>query len=316
MLSEMPQGGFRQIKVRPLCVPQGRYDGEGGGMRVYDSGTGDQAGMYASVTAMLSHSAASDKKEGLRAWRDRVGGDVADHIAGTAANVGSMAHELMEFYVQNKIHPKFPRSPLLARAHFENLRDAVDGHADCVRGAEVQIFSRELRLAGTIDLVAEWDGRLSIIDFKTNRRSKPLAQLEDYFIQTSIYAHMYGEAYFADPLLIRQGVVVIIREDALGADFHVVDTHAVRDAWKERLDGFHRDMADTIRESARAAAERRDSLNSLWSGGSGGGNDCEPEAAPDKKIPAPETLFSRTPGAAADRRARRRASVSALAAGV
>ena len=258
MLKDMPQGSFKQVKLKPRYEPGGRYDGADGRMRVYEC----DRNMYPSVTAFLGHD--QSKKDGLNAWRERIGLDVANHITSTAAENGSNAHELMEFYLSNKIHPGFKKMSLLSRAHFENLKDIVDEHVDVIRGCEVQVYNDELKLAGTVDLIAEFDGVLSIIDFKTNRKSKTMSMLQDYFIQTSVYAHMYGSAYFMDPLLIKQGVVIISKEDDVNAEFHKVDTLGERETWMPRLKQFHLDLHNLIEESANAAIKEKKEVERLW----------------------------------------------------
>lgn len=260
MLDKMPQGKFRLINEPPRCSPTGRYDGHAGGMRMYGTPHADGR-MYASVTSFLSYKA---DKTGLFAWRRRVGDDVADHIVRQAAENGSVAHELVEFYTQNKIHPGFGSAPLLARAHFENLRGVLDKHVDNIRGSEIQLYNDEMRLAGTIDLVAEFDGVPSIIDFKTNRRSKPPEYLRQYFMQTAVYAHMYGAAYRDDPAHIKQGVVIISREDSIETQYHLVNVSEYKNEWQAALADFHRVMSKEIGVSEASARARRAEMEAIW----------------------------------------------------
>ena len=58
---------------------------------------------------------------------------------------------------------------------------------------EQSLWSKQLGLAGTVDCIAEYDGKLSVIDFKTSKRIKSLEDIQDYFWQTCAYALMYEE---------------------------------------------------------------------------------------------------------------------------
>jgi len=58
---------------------------------------------------------------------------------------------------------------------------------------EKSLFSEELGVAGTVDCIAEYNGELSIIDFKTAEKPKPRDWIENYFVQAAAYACMFFE---------------------------------------------------------------------------------------------------------------------------
>ena len=68
------------------------------------------------------------------------------------------------------------------------------------------MYSDHLRIAGTVDCVAEFDGVLSVIDFKTSKRLKNKADIENYFMQCSAYAIMFEEQF---KIPVAQTVVAI-----------------------------------------------------------------------------------------------------------
>ena len=72
------------------------------------------------------------------------------------------------------------------------------------------MFSNRLCLAGTVDLICEVDGELSIVDFKTSAKEKPEEWLEDYFVQLSAYWAMFAERTGVVP---RKLVVFLVAED-------------------------------------------------------------------------------------------------------
>jgi genome maintenance exonuclease 1 len=58
---------------------------------------------------------------------------------------------------------------------------------------EQALWSEKIGLAGRVDLIAEWEGKLSVIDFKTSKRLKTEDKIQDYFAQCVAYAMMYEE---------------------------------------------------------------------------------------------------------------------------
>jgi len=76
---------------------------------------------------------------------------------------------------------------------FKNLQKVADEHIDSLRSVEGQMMSDYLRVAGTVDLVAEWNGRLAVIDWKTSLKPKKKEWAEGYFMQEAAYAVMFEE---------------------------------------------------------------------------------------------------------------------------
>ena len=75
---------------------------------------------------------------------------------------------------------------------------------------EAALYSRHLELAGRVDCIAEFDGVLSIIDFKTAAEPKREAYLYDYFVQETAYACMLQEQY---DLTVKQLVTIVACEN-------------------------------------------------------------------------------------------------------
>ena len=146
---------------------------------------------YDSVTTILGATKSDADKRGLEEWRESVGAGVADYIMQEAAAIGTQAHLLNEYYL-NGIVPDESDGEfrLIARAHHENFRPYLD-RIDQIRGTELVLHSDMLKLAGTSDCIAEYDGVLSIIDYKTKRSSQRPEWMHDYFLQAAAYAVMY-----------------------------------------------------------------------------------------------------------------------------
>jgi len=144
---------------------------------------------YPSVTTILS--SCKKTKRALHEWRRRVGAETANKISQQATQRGTSVHTLIEDYIQGKestgvIMPN-------ARDMFGRLRDVADEHIDNVRMIEGLMYSEYLRAAGTVDMVAEFDGKISVIDWKTSARRKTRSKIYNYFKQEAAYAVMFEE---------------------------------------------------------------------------------------------------------------------------
>jgi genome maintenance exonuclease 1 len=90
----------------------------------------------------------------------------------------------------------------------------LDDKVDMIRATECTLFSDHLKLAGSCDLIADYDGRLSIIDYKTSAKLKRKDWIEGYFLQTSLYAYMLWEM---TGILVKDIVIIIGVDDSLEA---------------------------------------------------------------------------------------------------
>jgi genome maintenance exonuclease 1 len=144
--------------------------------------------IYPSITTMLQKTQTKEKQESLQNWRDQE--IAADYITQQAAVVGSETHKLIENYLNGEeILENFR---LLSEAHFNNLLPFVDKIND-IHGIELRLYSDKMKLAGTSDCIANYDGKLSIIDYKTKRSNQREEWLTDHFIQATSYGVMFKE---------------------------------------------------------------------------------------------------------------------------
>ena len=158
------------------------------GKRYYVLPDGDK---FRSVTTVLS-----DKldKTALLEWRNKVGHEEANKISTQAARRGTAVHTLAERYVRNEQDYLRDSMPSGIDA-FADLRTLLDKHVDNILGIELPLYSRALKTAGRCDLIAEFDGVPSVIDFKTSRRLKREDWIESYFLQTTVYSVMFEQIY-------------------------------------------------------------------------------------------------------------------------
>jgi len=153
------------------------------GRRFYKTPNGN----YQSITTLLSNLS----KAGIQAWRAKVGATESNRISTKASRQGTDVHALCEKYIKNEEGFLTESMPHLVEM-FESIIPLLD-RVDNVHVTEGAMYSDELQLAGRTDLIAEFDGQLAIIDYKTSRRIKTWEMCASYFMQGAFYAHAYEE---------------------------------------------------------------------------------------------------------------------------
>jgi len=149
-------------------------------------------------------------KSGLDDWIKRVGEDEAKRITLQAGRRGTAVHDLAEKYVNNDVNWKRGAMPANLFT-FNTVKTVLDKHLDNIWTQEAALYSERLSVAGRVDCIAEWDGVLSIVDYKTSRRPKQREYVEGYFIQESVYAACFFEM---TGVPVKQIVTVIAVDDS------------------------------------------------------------------------------------------------------
>ena len=142
---------------------------------------------YVSITTLLSNLS----KAGIQKWRERVGEVEANKISTKASRQGSRVHSICESYIKNEYGYLDGRMPNEIDM-FSSIQPLLD-RIDNVHVIEGALYSDELQLAGRTDLIAEFDGNLSVIDYKTSRKIKNWEMCHSYFMQGAFYAYAYEE---------------------------------------------------------------------------------------------------------------------------
>jgi len=175
------------------------------GKRFYETENGEA---YPSITTVLSQ---RDKK-GLMEWRKRVGEEVANHIGRKAANRGTAVHNMVEDYLNNVNEETLTekhKKNFLAWCMFNEFKPILN-NINNIHTQEAQLFSEKYTVAGRVDCIAEYEGELSVIDFKTSSGEKKEEWITNYFIQGSAYAEMYEERTGTP---IENIVILVVTED-------------------------------------------------------------------------------------------------------
>jgi genome maintenance exonuclease 1 len=178
------------------------------GIRLYKTPDGN---MYPSITTVLS----VRNKQGLFEWRKRVGEEVANYIARTAAARGTAVHHMCEDYLNNEDMEKH-KEKFLPHALFTQLRDKLLTRIDNIHSQEAGLYSDKYKVAGRVDCIAEFDGVLSIIDFKTSTKERQDSYNESYYIQASAYAEMFEERTGIE---INQICILVVTADGVCQEF-------------------------------------------------------------------------------------------------
>ena len=155
------------------------------GVRYYKIPDEDDLVKMVSITSVTSHF----NKEIFVKWRKKVGNEEADRITKAATGRGTDMHTLTEHYLKNENLPEVrPISDFLFKIAKSELNKI-----DNIYALEGPLYSKELGVAGTVDCIAEYNGELAIIDFKTSKKPKPRNWIEHYFVQCMAYGCMLYE---------------------------------------------------------------------------------------------------------------------------
>jgi len=149
-----------------------------GGKRHYETPNGS----YPSITTVLSIRG----KEGIYAWRKRVGNEEANRITKRATTRGTHFHSLLEQYFLNEIDDldtfsatALAKNPAVWYLFLEAVQ-VLETKINNIYCIEDYLYSDEYKVAGAVDMIAEYDGVVSVIDFKTSNSEKKEEWIENY----------------------------------------------------------------------------------------------------------------------------------------
>jgi len=186
--------------------------------------------IYPSITTILQKTQTLEKQQSLQNWREQ---EIAsDYITQEAAIIGSETHKLIENYLNGE--EIFEEFRLLSEAHFNNLLPFVNKIND-IHGIELRLYSDKMKLAGTSDCIAKYDGTLSVIDYKTKRSNQKEEWLTDYFIQATSYGIMFKEL---TGIKVEQIVILVSSEKNTRMEF-IKNPDDYLDLLEQRIDQYY-----------------------------------------------------------------------------
>ena len=168
--------GVKDVDLEQVNTETGRFYKTPAGL-LYPSVT--------TVTGLLGRAS-------IQAWRKKVGEEQANAISQKAANRGTRIHQLAEDYIDGR-DIEVDKYSMQDAEMFENLKKVLDGSVDNVRMQETRMYSDYIRMAGTVDMVADFEGKRSIVDFKTAKKLKRSEDILNYYCQATAYAIMFEE---------------------------------------------------------------------------------------------------------------------------
>jgi genome maintenance exonuclease 1 len=173
------------------------------GVRYYKVPTEEELLRLVSITSVTSHK----NRQFFAEWRKKVGEETANKITKQATSRGTDMHTLSETYLKNEKLPKdvLPISQMLFSVAKPYLNKINNIHA-----LENSLYSKVLGVAGTVDCIAEYNGELAVIDFKTSKKPKPVDWIEHYFVQCAAYACML---YEMTGIIVKKLVIIMACEN-------------------------------------------------------------------------------------------------------
>ena len=157
--------------------------------RFYETPEGQSYPSVTTITGLLS-------KASILAWRQRVGDSKADAITKAATTRGNKVHKMAEMYLRNEMASQInlfeDPMPHIEDMFFQ-LTELLDNSIGIINAIEAPLYSDKLKVGGRVDVIAEWDGELAVIDFKTSSKPKKESWIDGYFMQSSAYALMFEE---------------------------------------------------------------------------------------------------------------------------
>jgi len=145
---------------------------------------------YPSITTVLS--ILSEK--GIAEWRARVGEEEANRISKQATTRGTAVHECIEYYIAGELQRGTCETPMPHILEmFYSIKPTIDQSLTKVYAQEAPLYSKHLGVAGTVDCVGIWNGKNSVIDWKTSKKFKKKEWVSAYFMQCAAYAIMWEE---------------------------------------------------------------------------------------------------------------------------
>ena len=195
-----------------------------------------------SVTTVLGETQEQSKRDSLQRWRERVGVEEAKKITHDAATRGTSMHMYLEKYCLGEGYLDLTDVGNVAKHMAEKIVDqGIDNRLTEIYGNEATLYYPGL-YAGSVDLIGEHDGQITIIDFKQTNKPKQREWIGDYFLQMAAYGMAHDAVY---DTTIEKGVILMCSKDLYYQEF-VIEGQEYRNAkhgFLRRLDQFYSDKA-------------------------------------------------------------------------
>lgn len=191
-----------------------------------------------SITTVLGHF----KKAKIAQWRNRVGAEEANRVSSKAATRGTKYHNMVERYLENQAPDKVITESTMPdlREMFKVAKPTID-RIDNIHYIECPLYSETLGVAGRCDLIAEFDGVLSIIDHKTSTKEKKEEWITEYFEQKTAYGIMYKEWLGIE---VNQIVTIIVCDDLNVPQIFVRDPNHYKESLMNKIQAYQQQFKE------------------------------------------------------------------------
>jgi genome maintenance exonuclease 1 len=222
---------FNHIDVELPSLERTTIDG----VRYYSVPEDDYLLRLVSITSITSYI----NRQIFINWRKKIGEEAADKITKAATSRGTDMHTLVENYLHNA---KLPQVQPLSEFLFKIAKTDLN-KIDNIHALEKSMYSKVLGIAGTVDCIAEYDGELAVIDFKTSKKPKPKEWIDHYFVQCAAYACML---YEITGIMVKKFVIIMACENGECEVYEEYDkqkyikllTEYIRDFVRDKLQSY------------------------------------------------------------------------------
>ena len=190
-----------------------------------------------SVTTILQATQDAEKAESLKKWTQKVGEAAAKRGLEQATKRGTAMHSYLETYLQGGQILDLRDVGREASSMAETIIAKGFNDIEEIWGSEVTLFYPNL-YAGATDLCGIYQGRESIIDFKSSNKPKKAEWIKDYKLQMIAYAMAHNCVYGTD---IDQGVILMCTPDNFFQKFTINgrEFRELKWEWLQRLDNYY-----------------------------------------------------------------------------
>ncbi len=171
-----------------------------------------------SVTTILSTTKSEEEKAALANWKERVGVKEANRIKTEASSRGTSMHSYIEDYLRGRINESFFESnEQYKNMAKEIIQKGINGRLNEVYGMEETLYYPD-QYAGTADMIAIYEGKDVIVDFKQSNKPKKVDYIQDYFLQLGAYTLAHDVVHGTK---MKAGIILLCTKDILFQEFKI-----------------------------------------------------------------------------------------------
>lgn len=191
-----------------------------------------------SVSKLLETTKTPEQRQILTEWKNKVGEEEANRITQLSTSNGREMHRIVEHYIK---YDKLDAPTNDNKDSHEMARTIIEqglGKISQYFGAECHVYYPEL-YAGKTDCVAQWQGKLAIIDFKNTLKPKKREWVEDLLLQAVGYAMAHNAVFNTD---IKTVVIMMAMVGKVYQEFSITDPEEFdkyANLWSDKVSQYY-----------------------------------------------------------------------------